>query len=99
MAAPLLVVEVLVSASREWWLAGKRCQPAMRGGRSGGSESEVVLLPCPRPRGQRGMLPLAWALALSPVLFARSVAWAVLVIVPWRRWSWSADESLARLGW
>jgi hypothetical protein len=40
-AAPLWVVEVLVLASRERWLAGKRCQPAMRGGRSGGSESEV----------------------------------------------------------
>jgi hypothetical protein len=29
VAAPLRVVEVLVPASRERWLAGKRCQPAM----------------------------------------------------------------------
>jgi hypothetical protein len=28
------------------------------------------------------MLPLAWALALSPMFFARSVEWDVLVICP-----------------
>jgi hypothetical protein len=44
---PLLVVEALVPASRERWLAGKRCRPAVRGSQSGGSDFKVVVMTCP----------------------------------------------------